>query len=117
MKILFLCVANSARSQMAKGLARKIFGESADIVSAGSSPSFVHPLSIEVMSELDIDISGHSSKSVKDIDLTTVDRIITLCADEVCPYVPASSAIVMDHWPLPDPAKEAPTPAEQLDQF
>ena len=116
MRILFLCVANSARSQMAEGLARKIFGESAEILSAGSRPSFVHPLSIEVMGELDIDISKHSSKSVSDIDLSTVDRIITLCADEVCPYVPGDSAITIEHWPLSDPAKEAAS-EEQLAQF
>ena len=78
--ILFLCVANSARSQMAEGLARQLFGTSYTIQSAGSSPAFVHPNAIQALDELGIDASGHTSKSVQDIDLSRIDLIITLCA-------------------------------------
>ena len=102
MVILFLCVANSASSQMAEGLARRLFGDRAVIQSAGSRPAFVHPRAIAALGEVGIDISAHESKSVDAIDLASVDLIITLCADEVCPVVPGR--IERLHWPLPDPA-------------
>jgi len=105
--ILFLCVANSARSQMAEGLARSIFGTDAHIQSAGSAPATVNPFAIKAMLELDIDLSDHFSKNVDDIDMTGVDLIITLCADEVCPVVPGR--IKRLHWPLPDPASDDPS--------
>lgn len=115
MKIVFLCVANSARSQMAEGLARSLLAPNIEIVSAGSKPSFVHPLAIEAMLELNIDISGHTSKCVDKLDLSNADFIITLCADEVCPMFigPAQKL----HWPFPDPATSAMSLNEQLDQF
>jgi len=83
--ILFLCVANSARSQMAEGLARNLFGDEMRIQSAGSRPSRVNPFAIRVMAEVGIDISGHTSKSVDTISPDDVDLVITLCAEEVCP--------------------------------
>ena len=115
MKILFLCVANSARSQMAEGLARNLCKNSAIICSAGSQPSFVHPLAIKVMQELGIDITAQTSKSVDTIDLDSVDRVITLCADEVCPHV--ATTVVKEHWPLPDPADKNQSESMQLAQF
>lgn len=109
--ILFLCVANSARSQMAEGLARDMFARNNNrdnnnvkVLSAGSAPAGVNPYAVQVMSENGIDISTHSSKSVDDIDLDAVDLIITLCVDEVCPIVPAR--VKRLHWPLPDPAPD-----------
>ena len=102
MKILFLCVANSARSQMAEGLARAVFGGAADVSSAGSAPTRVNPTAIAAMAEVGIDISHQRSKSVSDIDAGSMDLIITLCADEVCPVVPGR--VERLHWPLPDPA-------------
>ncbi|HEY5960151.1 MAG TPA: arsenate reductase ArsC, partial [Polyangiaceae bacterium] len=78
--ILFLCVANSARSQLAEGLARMIFGDQLRVQSAGSEPSRVNPYAVEVMQELGVDLSTHHSKSVQTIDPTTVDTVITLCA-------------------------------------
>lgn len=102
MKILFLCVANSARSQMAEGLARAVFGDAAEVYSAGSVPTRVNPQAITVMAEAGIDISGHTSKSVNDVNAGSMDLIITLCADEVCPVVPGR--VERLHWPLPDPA-------------
>ena len=115
--ILFLCVANSARSQMAEGLARNIFGKEAHIQSAGSMPATVNPYALKVMAELDIDLSGHFSKNVDDIDMSGVDVIITLCADEVCPIVPGR--IKRLHWPFPDPASDDPnlTDFELLERF
>jgi len=102
MRILFLCVANSARSQMAAGLGRHLLGPEASVQSAGSSPSRVHPLAIQAMDEIGIDIRGQHSKSVDTIDPATVDLVITLCAEEVCPVFLGKAE--RRHWPLPDPA-------------
>jgi arsenate reductase len=104
--ILFLCVANSARSQMAEGLARQMF-PGLRIQSAGSRPSRVNPYAIEVLAELGIDASGHASKSVQDIDPASVDLVITLCAEEVCPLFLGKAERL--HWPIPDPASDDPT--------
>jgi arsenate reductase len=102
MRLLFLCVANSARSQMAEGLARHLLGPDVVVQSAGSMPWRVHPLAIQVMGELGIDIREQRSKSVDAIDPASVDRVITLCADEVCPAFLGRAERL--HWPLPDPA-------------
>jgi arsenate reductase (thioredoxin) len=100
--ILFLCVANSARSQMAEGLARAKFGARLRVQSAGSQPSEVNPLAIEALREVGVDISAHVSKSVDTIDPVSVDLVVTLCAEEVCPMGLAGVRRV--HWPLTDPA-------------
>ena len=104
--ILFLCVANSARSQLAEGLARLLFGDRAHIQSAGTAPSRVNPYAIEVMQELGADLAGHASKSVDAIDPSTVDIVITLCAEEVCPVFLGQARRL--HWPFPDPASSDP---------
>ena len=83
--ILFLCVANSARSQMAEGLARARFGDRARVQSAGSTPAGVNPIAIDVLAEIGIDITGQTSKSVDAINPASVDIVVTLCAEEVCP--------------------------------
>ena len=103
-RILFLCVANSARSQMAEGLARRILGERAEVSSAGSNPAPVNPDAVEAMAEIGIDITGQHSKSVDTIDLSSLDLVVTLCAEEVCPVLP--ERIRRLHWPIPDPATE-----------
>lgn len=102
--ILFMCVANSARSQMAEGLARKILGDRIRVQSAGSEPSDVNPYAIEVMRELGIDLTTHHSKSVQSIDPNTVDTVITLCAEEVCPVFLGKARRL--HWAIPDPASK-----------
>jgi arsenate reductase (thioredoxin) len=102
--ILFLCVANSARSQMAEGLARMIFGDRVAVMSAGSEPSKVNPYAIDVMRELGIDLRTHHSKSVQTIDPATVGTVITLCAEEVCPVFLGAARRL--HWPIPDPASK-----------
>ena len=104
--ILFLCVANSARSQIAEGLARMMFGDRATVRSAGSQPSRVNPYTIEVMREIGADLAGHTSKSVDAIDPATVDVVITLCAEEVCPLWLGGARRL--HWPIPDPASTDP---------
>ena len=111
--ILFLCVANSARSQMAEGLAREIFGARAVVQSAGSQPSRVSPYAIDVMREIGIDLSGHTSKSVDSIDPGNIDTVITLCAEEVCPVFLGRALRL--HWPFPDPA--AAPDAEKPQRF
>jgi len=100
--ILFLCVANSARSQIAEGLARAVAPEGVEIFSAGSSPVQVHPFAREVLLEAGIDISSHHAKSVDDIPAERIGTVITLCAEEVCPVFPG--AVRRHHWPQRDPA-------------
>ena len=111
--ILFLCVANSARSQMAEGLARMIFGERVRVQSAGSEPSTVNPYAIEVMRELGVDLGAHRSKSVETIDPASVRTVVTLCAEEVCPVFLGQARRL--HWPIADPASKDPTiPREEM---
>jgi arsenate reductase len=105
--LLFLCVANSARSQMSEGLARNLYGARAVLASAGSKPSRVNPYAIEVMRELGIDLTTHHSKSVDDINAADVDTVITLCAEEVCPVFLGRARRL--HWPIPDPASDDPS--------
>lgn len=101
-RLLFLCVANSARSQMAEGLARWLYGARAVVASAGSRPSQVNPLAIAAMAELGVDLGAHRSKVVDAIDPAAVDVVITLCAEEVCPVFLGRARRV--HWPIADPA-------------
>ena len=111
--ILFLCVANSARSQMAEGLARRSFGDAVPVQSAGSEPSRVNPYAVEVMGELGIDITSHRSKSVQAVDPDSVHTVITLCAEEVCPVFLGRARRL--HWPIPDPASPDPSiPREEM---
>jgi arsenate reductase len=119
MNILFMCVANSARSQLAEGLARELFPD-AEIKSAGSHPGKLNPFAVIAMKEIGIDISGHYSKSIDDLPprfVVGIDYIITLCAEEVCPTMVAPRAKKI-HWPFPDPATKEPiTEPEALRRF
>jgi protein-tyrosine-phosphatase len=99
--ILFLCVANSARSQMAEGIARSLAPAGVKISSAGSAPSKVNPLAIRVLAEIGVDATGQHSKSVNDIPPDGVDAVITLCAEEECPVFLGKARRF--HWGLPDP--------------
>jgi arsenate reductase len=111
--LLFLCVANSARSQMAEGLGRRLFGDRIQVMSAGSEPSVVNPYAIEVMRELGIDLASHHSKSVQTIDPNQVGTVVTLCAEEVCPVFLGQAR--RHHLPIPDPASKDDTiPREQM---
>ena len=113
--ILFLCVANSARSQMAEGIARSLAPKDIKISSAGSRPSKVNPFAIRALDEIGIDIRSHRSKSVDEIDPADVDAVVTLCAEEVCPVFLGRARRV--HWGLPDPAGAGATDEEQLQAF
>ena len=107
MNILFLCVGNSARSQIAEGLARQMFGDDHNIQSAGSDPTgFVHNEAILVMNHIGIDISNFASKSIEDLDdnfINNLNFVITLCAEEICPTLPIKTEAL--HWMQEDPAK------------
>lgn len=107
MKILFLCVANSARSQLAEGLAKSLYGKKAEVESAGSEPSGkVQPWAIKSLEEIGIDISQNWSKSYDQLSpkfLVDLDFVITLCAEEVCPAMVSKAKRI--HWPIKDPAK------------
>ncbi len=115
--ILFLCVANSARSQMAEGLARHLFGPAVRVESAGSAPSRVNPYAIKAMAELSINLATHRSKSVQTMAPESVELVITLCAEEVCPVF-LSRAPRM-HWPIQDPDRrhEDLTDEDRLQHF
>lgn len=113
--ILFLCVANSARSQMAEGIARALAPAGVTISSAGSRPSGVRPQAVAALREIGIDISGQHSKSVQDVDSSTVDAVITLCAEEACPVF-LGRAIRL-HWALLDPAAPRGSTEHALQSF
>ena len=105
MNILFLCVGNSARSQIAEALAKDMLPKDFDIRSAGSIPADkVHKDAIHVMSDFGIDISKNITKSIDSIEedfLNNLDYVITLCVEEVCPLVPEATKVL--HWPNEDP--------------
>ena len=91
-RVLFLCTGNSARSQMAEGLVNYFLGDTWEAYSAGTKPSgYVHPLAIEAMAELGIDISAQRSKSADEFREMELDRVITVC-DQAAKNCPASYA-------------------------
>lgn len=113
--LLFLCVANSARSQLAEGIARGLAPGGVRISSAGSEPSSVRPQAIRALAEIGIDATGHRSKSVEEFMAGDVDCVVTLCAEENCPVWLSDATRV--HWPLPDPAAIAGSDAQVMDSF
>ncbi|MGH8630510.1 MAG: arsenate reductase ArsC [Burkholderiales bacterium] len=113
--ILFLCVANSARSQLAEGVARKIFGDAVRVLSAGSTPTRVSPHAIAALQEIGVDTSKQTSKSVSTINLEGIDLVITLCAEEVCPVFLHKAERL--HWPLADPGVGGGSEGQILQRF
>jgi hypothetical protein len=113
--VLFLCVANSARSQMAEGIARTLLPSEVKVWSAGSRPTSVRPEAITVLKEIGIDISHHRSKAVAEIPAAEVDTVITLCGEEECPLFLGKATRL--HWGLPDPAAVAGNEADRLTAF
>ena len=101
--ILFLCRANSCRSQLAEGLAREIVPDGTAVYSAGSRPTHVNPRAVEALHEIGIDASGQHSKSVDSIPPDAVDHLITLCTEgeQDCPIY--SGDVRRLYWPMPDP--------------
>ncbi len=115
--VLFLCVANSARSQMAEGIARSLAPAGVSVFSAGSSPTTINPLAITALAEIAIDISRQSSKSLAAIPLAIIGTAITLCGEEICPVFPGPGEVEQLHWPLSDPAAVSGDEGQRLAAF
>ncbi len=113
--VLFMCVANSARSQLAEGIARSLAPSSVRVFSAGSEPTEIRLEAVKVLKSMGLDPSGQHAKGVEAIEAAQVDTVITLCAEEVCPVYLGRAHRV--HWGLPDPAREAGSPADRLNAF
>lgn len=116
-RILVLCTGNSARSQMGEGLFRAEGGEGFEVFSAGTKPGSVRPEAIAVMKQIDIDISGHRSKSVDEFSGQSFDYVVTVCdnARDNCPVFPAATKRI--HWSVEDPAAIEGSEAERLSAF
>ena len=113
--VLILCTGNSCRSHLAEGLLRAAAGDLLEVASAGSKPAgYVHPLAIEAMREVGIDISAHHSKHMDEFLSREVETVITVCgnADQACPMFPGQ--LNRHHWGFDDPAHATGTAEEQL---
>jgi len=116
--VLILCTGNSCRSHLAEGILRAAAGGLIEVASAGSKPAgYVHRKSIEVMKEIGIDISSHTSKHLDEFLGRNVDTVITVCgnADQACPMFPGQ--LHRFHWAFDDPAHATGTEEEILDEF
>jgi len=103
--VLFLCVQNSGRSQIAEGWAREFLPLACPVWSAGSSPAAnVHPTAVAVMQEAGIDISAQTPKRLSDVPFADLGVVITLCAEQVCPPLPPTVRHL--NWTYPDPVDE-----------
>ena len=115
MRVLFLCVHNSSRSQMAEAFARALAPSGVTVLSAGTEPTGVHPRAVEVMREAGIDLSSQTSKHLREVPWAGCDTVVTLCGEaaESCPAL--GGDVRRMHWPLPDPS--AVKGSGQLDAF
>ncbi|MEI8342197.1 MAG: arsenate reductase ArsC [Verrucomicrobiota bacterium] len=116
--VLILCTGNSCRSHMAEGILRHAAGDLFDVQSAGSNPAgYVHPKSIQVLQEIGIDISGHTSKHMNDFLNREITTVITVCgnADQACPMFPGQ--VNRYHWGFSDPAHATGSEEEVLEAF
>ncbi|MFK5921995.1 MAG: arsenate reductase ArsC [Verrucomicrobiota bacterium] len=117
-KILILCTGNSCRSHMAEGILRHVAGDLFEVYSAGSNPAgYVHPLAIEVMAEIGVDISAHQSKHLDQYLQAGIDTVITVCgnADQACPTFPGK--VNRYHWGFEDPPKAVREGEQEVDAF
>ena len=111
--ILILCTGNSCRSHLAEGILRVAMEDAVEVASAGSNPAgYVHPVTVEVMHEIGIDIRGHTSKHLNEFLERDVQTVITVCGniDQACPMFPGQAE--KHHWPFEDPAKAEGTEEE-----
>ncbi len=116
--VLILCTGNSCRSHLAEVILRAAAGDFLDVQSAGSKPAgYVHPLAIQVMKEIGIDISGHRSKHMDEFLKQPIETVITVCgnADQACPMFPGQ--MNRYHWPFDDPACATGSDEEKLAVF
>ena len=116
-RVLFVCAHNSARSQMAEGMLRAWAGERFEVASGGTEARGVRPEAIEVMGEIGIDISGHTSKTIERFVGQPWDWLIPVCEEacEACPYVPGAKTVL--RWSFDDPSAATGTQAERLAEF
>ena len=116
-RVLFLCTHNSARSQIAEGLLRALAGSRFEVASAGTEATRVHPLAIRAMNEIEIDLSGHTSKTFDAFPGQPWDYVITVCdsANERCPVFPGPTKRF--HWSLPDPSQATGADQDRLQVF
>ncbi|MBN2379677.1 arsenate reductase ArsC [candidate division WOR-3 bacterium] len=115
-RVLFLCLGNSCRSQMAEGLLRHLGGHRFEAFSAGTVPSYVHPRVIQVMDESGIDVSNHRSKHVQEFTGQEFDFVISLCGVNNCPSFVGKTGASL-HWPFPDPVGATGSEEDLLDGF
>ena len=116
-RVLFLCIHNSARSQMAEGALRSLAGDRYEVFSAGIEAGTVRPEAVAVMREIGIDISGQRSKKVDELAGRPFDLVITTCdeAREACPMFPGAKRTL--HWSFPDPAAAVGSESDRLAAF
>ncbi len=117
-KLLFLCTGNSCRSQMAEGYGKLFLSDIVDVYSAGTEKHGLNPYMLKVMDEDGVDMSGHYSKTLDELDSINFDFVITLCghAKENCPVYLKENAIVIHHG-FEDPAKFRGSEDEILNEF
>lgn len=116
--VLILCTGNSCRSHLAEGILRAAAGDLVNVASAGSKPAgYVHPLAIQVMEEIGIDISQHRSKHLSEFLSQPIETVITVCgnADQACPMFPGQ--VNRYHWGFEDPAHASGSDEERLRVF
>ena len=116
--VLILCTGNSCRSHMAEGILRSAAGDLIEVYSAGSKPAgYVHPKAIQVLKEIGIDISAHTSKHMNEFLHRNITTVITVCgnADQACPNYPGQ--VNRYHWGFEDPAHAKGTDDEILAEF
>lgn len=116
-RVLFVCVHNSARSQMAEGMLRAWAGDRFEVASGGTEASHVRPEAISVMGELGIDIGGHTSKTIERYLGQPWDWLVPVCeeASQACPYVPGAKTVL--RWSFDDPSAATGTEEERLAVF
>ncbi len=116
-KVLFICTHNSARSQIAEGILRALYGDRYEAYSAGTHPTGVHSYAVKVMAEINIDISQHTSKSIERFKQIRFDYVITLCdkAKATCPFFPGAKKLI--HKGFQDPSQFTSSPREALAHF
>ncbi len=118
LSVLIVCTGNSCRSHMAEGVLRQAAGDMMEVYSAGSHPAgYVHPMAIEVMAELGIDLSGHQSESLDRYMHAGIDVVVTVCgnAKEACPIFPGQ--VERHHWGFEDPPKAVRPGESERDAF